>query len=57
MADNTDQMRLVRVDATTGNQIGGTICLDAIGTNSTTGGLDMAYSSTSNSYIAVYECL
>ncbi len=55
MADNSDQMRLMRVDATTGNQIGGTIFLDAIGTNSTTGGLDIAYSSTSNSYIAVYE--
>jgi hypothetical protein len=55
MADNSDQMRLVRVDATTGNQIGSTIFLDAIGTNSTTGGLDIAYSATSNSYIAVYE--
>jgi hypothetical protein len=48
-------MRLVRVDATTGNQIGGNIYLDTIGTNSTTGGLDIAYSATSNSYIAVYE--
>jgi hypothetical protein len=55
MADNSDQMRLLRVNATTGAQIGGTIFLDAIGTNSTTGGLDIAYSSTSNSYMAVYE--
>src|SRR5689334_19865057 len=55
MADNSDQMRLFRVDATTGNQIGSTIFLDAIGTNSTTGGLDIAYSATSNSYLALYE--
>src|SRR6185295_5203694 len=55
MLDNSDQMRLIRVNATTGAQIGGTIFLDAIGTNSTTGGLDIAYSATSNSYIAVYE--
>ncbi len=55
LADDSDQMRLVRVDAVTGNQIGGTIFLDAIGTNATTGGLDIAYSPTGNSYIAVYE--
>ena len=55
MPDNSHQMRVLRIDATTGNQIGSTIWLDSIGTNSTTGGLEVAYSPTSNSYLATYE--
>jgi hypothetical protein len=50
-----DHMRVLRVNAITGIQIGTTIYLDTIGLNSTTGGLDITYSSTSNSYMAVYE--
>ncbi|MDO8586619.1 MAG: hypothetical protein Q7T82_06220, partial [Armatimonadota bacterium] len=55
MADDSAQVRVLRVDAATGNQIGSPIWLYSTGGVSTTGGIRVAYSPTSNSYLATYE--